>query len=117
MNMVCEVMALAKKMGMNLHELFEIINQSSGRSFTTETIDQIFLKHRELEQGFQLDLLYKDLKLVMELSDEQQFPLFMGSNAVSILEMARACGYGKMNVYGTAKMFEDMAHVHIHSNT
>lgn len=110
---VCEVMIIAKKLDMDIHHVFDIINSSTGRSFTTETINEVFLDNRNFEGGFMLDLLYKDLGLSMETSKEIRFPLFIGAAAVEILEMARSYGYGKKSAYAVVKMFEDMAGVQV----
>lgn len=111
--MVCEMMVLGKKLGIDLHMIFDIINNSSGRSFTTENLNDVFLDNRDFEKGFKIDLLYKDLKLAMKISKDIQFPLFIGVNAIEILEMARSYGYEKYNTYGVAKMFEDMSNIKI----
>ena len=109
--MVCEVMILAKKLEMDLHTVFDIVNKSTGRSFTTETIYEVFLDNRNFEKGFKIDLLYKDLSLIMQLSKDVRFPLLIGENAIRILEMARSCGLGGNNTYGVVKMFEEMANI------
>lgn len=43
----CEVMVMAKQLGMDVENLFEIINKSTGRNFASEMAIPGFLKHRD----------------------------------------------------------------------
>lgn len=110
---VCEVMALATKLGLNLKEFIEIVNNSSGRSGYTQFCVLPFLEKRNFTPGFSLDLFHKDISLSMETSRNMQFPLFMGAAAQECMEMARAFGYGKEDVISIVKLYEQMAGVKV----
>lgn len=84
-----EALVLGAKIGLGLDTMYEIIRESSGRSFIIENKIPNFIKKRSFEGGFAVDLEYKDLGLAVETAKQLSMPIPMGSTAVQMFEGRR----------------------------
>ena len=110
---VAEALVLGKRIGLDLDTMYEIIRNSSGRSFIIENKIPNFIKKRSFEGGFAVDLEYKDLGLAVETAKQQKMPIPMGSMAVQMYEMARANGFGRQDITALVKMWEQLMQVEV----
>jgi 3-hydroxyisobutyrate dehydrogenase-like beta-hydroxyacid dehydrogenase len=79
-----EVMVLGVKAGLDPKVMLEVINSGSGRN--TASMDKFpnAILPRTFGYGFATGLMYKDLRLCMELADSQKVPMWV-ANAVERL--------------------------------
>lgn len=91
-----EAMMIAKASGLNLETSLDIINESSGQSYSTH---RKFPKHvlpRKFDSGFSLDLLLKDVKMANSLARDYHLPLILGGEVEQVYEAAqRLLGSGR----------------------
>ena len=110
---VAEALVLGRRIGLDLDTMYEIIRNSSGRSFIIENKIPNFIKKRSFEGGFAVDLEYKDLGLAVETAKQQKMPIPMGSMAVQMYEMARANGFGRQDITSLVKIWEQLMQVEV----
>jgi len=113
-NIACfmEGLVVGTKAGIKPSTLFEVISSCSGNS----TVFQ--MKAHQILQGnfrpiFALDLAYKDLYLGTMLAEELRVPIFLGSVARELFEMARAKGLGNEDNVALIKVFEELSNVQV----
>lgn len=108
-----EALVLGSKIGLDLDTMYEIVRNSSGRSFIIENKVPDFIQQRKFSGGFAVDLAYKDLGLAMETAKHFSMPLHMGSTAVQMFETARAKGYGKEDITALLKVNEELMDIEV----
>lgn len=108
-----EALVLGSKLGLNLDTMYEIVGNSSGRSFIIENKIPNFIKKRKFSGGFAIDLQYKDLGIAMETAKKLSMPVHMGSTAMQMFETARAKGYGRDDITSLVKMEEELMNVEV----
>jgi 3-hydroxyisobutyrate dehydrogenase-like beta-hydroxyacid dehydrogenase len=91
---VLEAFVLAKKAGIDLAVMHEVLSTSAGSSvmFTRNVPD--FLMKESYEPGFALRLLVKDLDLVSQMGKEFEIPLMMPNLALQMFRNAVQAGLG-----------------------
>ena len=109
----CEVMVMAKQLGMDVENLFEIINKSTGRNFASEMAIPGFLKHRDFTPKFATDLFYKDINIAMQTADRLKLPVNIGAATQQAFGAARAMGFGKEHSIAVVKYYESLAGVKV----
>lgn len=109
----CEVMVMAKQLGMNVKRVFEIINKSTGRNFASENAIPGFLDNRNFNPGFATDLFYKDINLALQTADELKLPLNIGPGTLQAFGAARAMGFGQEHSIAVVKYYETLAGVKV----
>lgn len=67
-----EAVCMAKKLGVDLNTLVEIVNKSSGQSFIFERNVPKFMLTGDHTPGFRLDLMKKDVSLFVGAAKEKQ---------------------------------------------
>lgn len=108
-----EALVMGSKIGLDLDTMYEIVKNSSGRSFIIENKIPNFISKRKFEGGFAIDLAYKDLGLAMETAKHLSMPVCMGSMAVQMFETARAKGYGREDITALLKVEEELMDVEV----
>lgn len=108
-----EALVMGSRLGLDLDTMYEIIRNSSGRSFIIENKIPNFIQKRKFSGGFAIDLQYKDLGLAMETAKALSMPVHMGSTAVQMFETARAKGYGRDDITALVKMEEELMDVEV----
>lgn len=79
-----EVAVLGVKAGIDPGVLIEVINNSTGRSNSTEVKFPRFILNRKFNAGFSMGLMAKDLGITTDLAAELKVPIF-GCNMVKQL--------------------------------
>lgn len=107
-----EGLVLGAKAGIDPEILYEVICASGGNSIQFQRkVPRII--NRNFAPFFSLDLGYKDLSLVTQFAQELKVPVFLGSVAKQIFEMARAKGLGGEDNVALVKVLEELSGVQV----
>jgi len=107
-----EGLVVGTKAGINPATLFEVISSCSGNSYSFQKKAPRILDGN-FKAMFSLDLEYKDLYLGTMLAEELRAPIFLGSVARQLFEMARAKGLGSEDNVALVKVFEELSGVQV----
>ncbi|HEY3004149.1 MAG TPA: NAD(P)-dependent oxidoreductase [Kribbellaceae bacterium] len=103
-----EAFTLGVKLGLDRHELFDVLSRSGGRSFH-------FLKRwpyalaDDYHARFALSLGEKDIRLGLQLAHESDYVMPAASIVHQIFELARAKGIGHEDVVAVLKVYQEWA--------
>ena len=89
-----EVMVAARKAGLDLTQLLEVVNASSGVNFATLERFPHIVKGDYLEGGLTVDLMAKDIRLYLDLLRELKLTSPTGSGILGCFSLASSLGYG-----------------------
>jgi 3-hydroxyisobutyrate dehydrogenase len=89
-----EVMVAARRAGLDLPQLLDVINTSSGVNFASLERFPKIVKGDYLEGGLTVDLMAKDILLYLELMRELQLTSLTGSGTLGCFSLASSLGYG-----------------------
>jgi 3-hydroxyisobutyrate dehydrogenase-like beta-hydroxyacid dehydrogenase len=89
-----EVMVAARTAGLDLTQLLEVINASSGVNFATLERFPHIVKGDYLEGGLTVDLMAKDVLLYLDLLRELRLTSLTGSGTLGCFSLASSLGYG-----------------------
>lgn len=101
-----EALMLAKRGGLDLAQIFEVIKASSGNSFVHETESQLIL-NGSYNIGFTMDLACKDLYLAHQLGREFGVPLELAGLVEQIFIRAKSQYGGNAWSSQVVKLLED----------
>lgn len=110
---VAEALTLGAKLGLKAQVMYDIIGQSSGRSYALESKGKNFIMKGNFAPGFAIDLQYKDLELAVSTAKSLTVPLPMGTQAQQFFEIARGKGWGREDISAVIKFFEELAQVEV----
>lgn len=110
---VAEALVLGVKAGLSPQKMYEIIKNSSGRSYAFDVKTSGFILPRSFAPGFAVDLQYKDLELALETAKSMGVPLPVTAVSQQVFEMARAKGLNKEDVSAIIKVWEDLTGVQV----
>ncbi|MFJ5769020.1 NAD(P)-dependent oxidoreductase [Psychrobacillus sp. NPDC093180] len=108
-----EAMALGVKLGLDPAKMLDVINSSTGRSFSSDFKFPTQVLTRNFEVGFTLDLMVKDLKIAMNMAEEEKVPMFISSASFQLWKQAWANGKGNEDHTAIVKLIEEMFDVEI----
>jgi 3-hydroxyisobutyrate dehydrogenase-like beta-hydroxyacid dehydrogenase len=103
-----EAFTLGVRLGLDRHELFDVLSRSGGRSFH-------FLKRwpyalaDDYHARFAVSLGEKDIRLGLELAHQSDYVTPVASIVHQIFEMARAKGLGNEDVVAVLKVYQEWA--------
>jgi 3-hydroxyisobutyrate dehydrogenase len=89
-----EVMVAARKAGLDLRQLLEVLNTSSGVNFATLTRFPHIVEGDYLEGGLTANLMAKDLLLYLDVVRELEVTSLNGPPSLAAFHLAAALGYG-----------------------
>jgi 3-hydroxyisobutyrate dehydrogenase-like beta-hydroxyacid dehydrogenase len=89
-----EAMIAARKAGLDLRQLLEVINTSSGVNFATLKRFPRIVEGDYLEGGLSANLMAKDLLLYLDLARELEVTSLAGPPSLAAFHLAAALGYG-----------------------
>ncbi len=90
-----EAIILAAKLGLSPQRVVEVLQVSTGRSYSTELKVPKFVLPRTFNSGFAMDLMYKDIDTVTRMAREYKIPMFLANMVQQIYGYAMAQGGGK----------------------
>lgn len=108
-----EAMALGVKLGLEPEKMLDVINASTGRSFSSDFKFPNQVLTRKFEVGFTLDLMVKDLKIAMSMAEEESVPMFISSASFQVWKRAWSEGRGREDHTAIVKSIEEMFNVEI----
>jgi len=103
-----EAFTLGVRLGLDRHELFDVLSRSGGRSFH-------FLKRwpyalaDDYHARFAVALGEKDIRLGLELGHQNDYVMPAASIVHQVFEMARAKGLANEDVVAVLKVYQDWA--------
>jgi 3-hydroxyisobutyrate dehydrogenase len=89
-----EVMVAAKRAGLDLEQLLDVLNHSSGVNFATMNRFPRIIAGDYLEGGLTSALMAKDVRLYLEYLQQIEVTSFTGAAALGAFHLAGALGYG-----------------------
>jgi L-threonate 2-dehydrogenase len=104
-----EVMALAERMGLNLHTTLHVIEQSSGQSWIGSDRMQRALAH-DYEPRAHMTLLAKDTRLAVQAAHHAGFAGPLGAAAADVFDKACAQGLQAEDDAAIFKLLRNTAH-------
>ncbi len=105
---LAEALVLGRKAGLKAQTMYDIIKESSGRSYVLETKMPNFIMKDNFESGFAVDLMYKDLGLAIETAKTLNMPVPVINMVQQVYEMARAKGYGRQDMSSVVKIWAEL---------
>lgn len=92
-----EALILAERSGINLEQLYQLLTNSTGDSAMLRRSFP-FIAKRDFDARFSINLLLKDLGLLMEMAEELGFVPESGALAIREMTLAREQGLGELDV-------------------
>lgn len=92
-----EVLLMASKAGIDLHQLYELLMNSTGASAMLARSFP-FIAERDFAARFSIDLLLKDLGLLLEMAGQLGIQPKTGQLAYEAVAATKASGYGELDV-------------------
>jgi 3-hydroxyisobutyrate dehydrogenase len=89
-----EAMVAGRKAGLDLRQLLEVLNTSSGVNFATLNRFPRIVEGDYLEGGLTSNLMAKDLLLYLDLARELEMTSIEGPPCLAAFHLAAALGYG-----------------------
>jgi len=89
-----EAMVAARKAGLDLRQLLDVLNTSSGVNFATLNRFPRIIEGDYLEGGLTSNLMAKDLLLYLDLARELEMTSIEGPPCLAAFHLAAALGYG-----------------------
>ena len=91
-----EVMVAGKKAGLDLAQLLEVINTSSGISFASLNRFPRIVKGDYMEGGLTGRLMAKDVRLYLALAEDLGVATLVGPGTLTAFQVSNALGYADM---------------------
>ena len=104
-----EVMVAGKKAGLDLAQLLEVINSSSGVSFASLNRFPRIIKGDYLEGGLTGRLMAKDVRLYLTLAEDLGVATLVGPGTLTAFQVSNALGYGGVISNRVVDAFGDLA--------
>jgi len=112
LNAVVEALVFAKKSGVDLEKATSAVSGGAAGSWQLSNLAPRICK-RDFEPGFMIDLMQKDLKLVMEAAAAVKTPLPVTSLIHQMFFSLQSAGEGKSGTQALVKVLERVAGVEV----
>lgn len=112
-----EAMVVATKLGLSPEKVIEVINTSTGRSWSSQFKFPNFVLNEKFNSGFSIGLMYKDLEIANRLGRELHVPMYVGTMVQQLYNYA--VGQGASDECHTAivKFIENWANVKVRAES
>ncbi len=112
-----EAMVIATKMGLSPEKVIEVINSSTGRSWSSQFKFPTFVLPDNFNSGFSIGLMNKDVEIANRLGRELHVPMYVGAMVQQLYNYA--VGQGAANDCHTAivKFIEDWGGVKVRAKS
>jgi 3-hydroxyisobutyrate dehydrogenase len=112
LNSVVEALLFAKSQGVNLNSAIEAVEGGAAGSWQLSNLGPKMVK-RDFKPGFTIDLVQKDLKLILESAGTRKFPLPATSLIRQMFYSLQATGEGGEGTQALVKALERLSGVQI----
>ena len=108
-----EALNMGVRNGMDPAVLSEIMKQSSGNNWALQVYNPFpgvmdgVPSSNDYQGGFQVDLMFKDLGLAMDVSQQSASPTPMGSQARALYNLHKAKGNGGLDFSSVMRLYQD----------
>ena len=99
----CEAITFAKKLGLDIEKVFEVITASAGNSWMFENRIPHVLAG-DYRPASAVDIFAKDLGIVADIGRSEKFPTPLAANALQLFLMTSAAGMGRDDDSSVARM-------------
>jgi len=109
---VAEAFALGERLGADPKVLFDVMSKSSGNCWALQTRPPVAglvptaPSERDFAPGFMVDLMHKDLTLIMAAASELRLPLALAAAAQQLYALASQQGHGRSDFSAVFKVME-----------
>ena len=103
----CEAITFAKRLGLDIHKVFEVITASAGNSWMFENRIPHVLKG-DYSPASAVDIFAKDLGIVADMGLAAKFPTPLAANALQLFLMTSAAGMGRDDDASVARLLARM---------
>lgn len=110
-----EALVVATKLGLAPEKVIEVLNSSSGRSWSSQFKFPTFVLNDTFNSGFTIGLMSKDLEMATRLGRELHIPMFIGTMVHQLYDYAVAQGRGDDCHTAIIKFIEDWGGVKVRS--
>ena len=107
---VVETLALGERAGLSPARLFEAVNHSTGRSYTSETKVDQYMVPRRFTAGFTVGQYLKDLSICLDLARELGVPMPLAAMLRQLWSLAAAQGMADQDHTALVQLTERWAH-------
>jgi 3-hydroxyisobutyrate dehydrogenase-like beta-hydroxyacid dehydrogenase len=109
----CEAMLFGIRSGLSPKVILDMINVSTGRSFTSEHIISKAIMTRSFDFGFRLELMRKDLRLCLAEAEATGASMLTCTTAKQLYDLAHFNGLAKADMTEVIRELERWAAVEI----
>ena len=110
----CEAIALAKKLGLDLSKVYEVITASAGNSWMFENRVRHILDNDYAPKSA-FDIFTKDLGIVSDISRGASFPTPLAASALQMFLMMAASGMGHDDDASVVRLYAKIAGVELNA--
>ena len=104
---VCEALALGRASGVDLDQMRDVLLGGSASSWMLDKLGPAMIAG-DTSAGFRIDLMLKDLRLVLEMAGQKDVPLPATSLVTSQYVEARAHGEGSNGNQALFRVYDRM---------
>ena len=108
-----EAVVLGVKAGLDPDTMIDVFNVSTGRNSATETKFKQSITNRRFDYGFSTDLVYKDMKLCMDMAENMGMPMFLGQHITHFWRYVLSQSERGSDSTTIIKFFEEWAGVQV----
>ena len=112
LNAVVEALIFAQKSGVDLEKTIDAVKGGAASSWQLINLAPRIIK-RDFQPGFMIDLMQKDLKLVMESAEAAKIPLPTTSLVHQMYYSLQSAGEGKSGTQALVKALEHLTGVQV----
>jgi 3-hydroxyisobutyrate dehydrogenase len=109
---VSESLLLAKSSGLDLHKTLQVLTGGAANSWSLQNLGPKIVDG-DLNPGFMVRLLLKDLRLVMEAAADGDLPMIGTSFAQQMFIAVQKLGCGSLGTQSVIRAFEQLAGISI----
>ena len=109
----CEAVTLGVKAGIDVNTLLDVINVSSGKNYAADVKFRNWVLKRNFKPGFSTDLLNKDMKIALKMSEEQGVPLKVCGTAQHMIDVSHEKGFGALDHTAAIQILEEITGIEI----
>ena len=107
-----EAIVFAKRLGLDIHKVFEVITASAGNSWMFENRVPHVLDG-DYQPRSAVEIFTKDLGIIADMSRAETFPTPIAASALQIFLMTAAAGMGKDDDASVARLYARIAGVEL----